>query len=315
MKLPVQFCFVMLFFFHTGLISFSQTIAEKLGYPADAKLLITHADDVGMCHGVNVASLDALEKGLVTSGSIMVPCPWFLEVADFMKKNENVDLGLHLTLTAEWKNYRWRPLTPFQQAKSLFDPQRYMFHSVQGVYGSAKIDEVEAELRAQIEHALENGVVPTHIDSHMGTLYYNPDYLKVALKLSEAYDIPFMMFKPTDELKERAGGNIDWSVVEQMEERGVPLLETFYQISGKQPDEYEAYYQDVIRNLKPGVSIIILHLANDSEEVKAITGSWQRRVKDYEIFTSDAMREFIKEQNVHLIGWSELLPLWKQRKK
>ncbi len=293
----------------------AETIAEKLGYDAGAKLLITHADDVGMCHGVNEASLEALEKGVVTSGSIMVPCAWFLEVADYMKKNPGTDLGLHLTLTAEWKHYRWRPLTPYEQAKSLFDPQRYMFHSVRGVYGSAKLDEVEAELRAQIEHALENGVEPTHMDSHMGTLYYNPDYLKIALKLSEEYDIPFMMFKPTDEMKARAGSNIDWSPVENMQKRGVPLLDALYQISGKQPEEYADYYKDVIANLQPGVSIIILHLADDSDEVKAITSSWERRVQDYEIFTSDWMRDYIKEQNVHLIGWSELLPLWKQRQK
>jgi predicted glycoside hydrolase/deacetylase ChbG (UPF0249 family) len=307
--------FISLCFICLSMPGFSQTIAEKLGYPADAKLLIIHADDVGMCHGVNVASLDALEKGIVTSGSIMVPCGWFLEVADYMKKHDDVDLGIHLTLTAEWKQYRWRPLTPFQKAKSLFDPQKYMFHSVEGVYGSATVEDVEAELRAQIEHTLDNGVKPTHMDSHMGTLYYNPDYLKIALKLSEEYDIPFMMFKPSDKLKEAVPGNMDWSFVDQMEERGVPLLDDLYQISGKKPDEYEEYYKDVIQNLQPGVSILIIHLANDSDEVKAITSSWERRVTDYTIFTSESMREFIKEQNVHLIGWSELLPLWNARKR
>lgn len=311
----IGFHFSLTIFVLFSLNAHSQTIAEKLGYPADAKLLITHADDVGMSHGANVAAFDALEKGIVTSGSFMVPCSWFLEVADYMSKNDDVDLGIHLTLTAEWKYYRWRPLTPFQQAKSLFDSQNYMFHSVQGVYGSAKIEEVEAELRAQIEHTLENGIKPTHMDSHMGTLYYNPDYLKLAIQLSEEYDIPFMMFKPTEQLKAVVPANTDWSFVEKMEERGVPLLDTLYQISGKKPDEYEAYYKDVIKNLEPGVNILILHLGDDSSEMKAITNSWERRVKDHEIFTSESMRDYIAEHNVHLIGWSELLPLWNQRKR
>ncbi len=148
-----------------------QNTAERLGYPADARLLIIHADDTGMCHSANLASIDALKKGIVTSGSIMVPCPWFMEIADYAREHPEIDLGLHLTHTSEWKSYRWRPLALSSLVPGLIDAEGYMHSHVGSVVRSSNAKEIEAEIRAQIEFALQNGVKPTHLDSHMGTLY------------------------------------------------------------------------------------------------------------------------------------------------
>lgn len=295
--------------------AFSQTLLERLGRPADAKLLIVHGDDAGMCHAANRASILGMETGVVTSCSVMVPCPWFLEIAEYAREHPEADLGLHLTLTSEWKRYRWRPLAPVSQARGLIDPEGYMFHGVRGVYGSAKPEEVEAELRAQIEFALRHGMKPTHMDSHMGTLYYNMDYLKTALKLSEEYNIPFMLIRMTEAMIERWGGGEALETMNQLDRAGHILLDGLHSIRDVPVEESEAFYKDVIRNLTPGVHEIIIHPGDDSAEMRAITGSWRQRQEDTRVFADPAMRDFIAEQGVELIGWRELQGVWNRRNR
>lgn len=297
---------------------YAETVAEQLGYPADAKLLIIHADDAGMCHSANVATIDALEKGIVTSASIMVPCPWFPEIADYASQHPKADLGLHLTLTAEWKYYRWKPVAHESKVQGLFDPNGFMFHGVGSVARSAGVEEVKAEVKAQIERALAFGIKPTHLDSHMGTLFARFDYLKATLELAEEYNIPFMLVKPTPQILGRWGTSIfknpeAKAMVDLFLKRGVPMLDGLYSIQDTPVEEAEEYYRNIIASLKPGVSQLIIHLANDSQEIKAITNSYRQRIADYEIFTSPSMRAFIKEQNVHLIGWSDLYKIWEKR--
>ena len=294
----------------------AETVAEKLGYPADAKLVIIHGDDVGMCHSANTSAADALEKGIVTSGSIMIPCPWFLEAAEYCHKNPEADLGLHLTLTSEWKHYRWRPVAALPLVKGLVDDEGCMHDDVRSVYANTSVKEAEAEVRAQIEYALSCGIQPTHMDSHMGTLYYNPEYLQMALRLSEEYDIPLMFFKANQEFLEKIGPyNKDVLVQasKEMELRGIPLLDSLPEIGKTSIDGMEAAYKELFRNIKPGLSLVILHLADESKEYKAITGSYPKRLQEYRIFTDPKMKEFIEKQDIILIGWKELLPLWKQR--
>ncbi len=148
MRLSIIGCLLMVIF---CVSTQAETVAEKLGYPADAKLVIIHGDDVGMCHSANTSAADALEKGIVTSGSIMVPCPWFLEAAEYCRKNPETDLGIHLTLTSEWKHYRWRPVAALPLVKGLIDAEGFMHHGVRSVYSNASVKEAEAEIRAQIE--------------------------------------------------------------------------------------------------------------------------------------------------------------------
>src|SRR5687767_8428224 len=149
----------------------TKTLAERLGYPKDAKLLIVHADDLGMAHSINTASIKGLESGLVSSASIMIPCPWLPEIAAYARKHPEADLGLHLTLTSEWSLYRWGPVLPKERVPSLLDSSGYLY--LTETEAAAHIDpkEAEAEIRAQIARAKSLGIQPTHLDSHMGTLY------------------------------------------------------------------------------------------------------------------------------------------------
>src|SRR3954463_6131243 len=148
----------------------TRTIADRLGHPRDAKLLILHADDLGFAHSENAASFDALDKGAVNSGSIMIPTPWVTEVVEYAKRNPNADLGLHLTLTSEWKTFRWGGVAPRDQVPSLYEPDGTFPARAETVATRARQDDVERELRAQIDQAYALGLRPTHVDSHMGAL-------------------------------------------------------------------------------------------------------------------------------------------------
>src|SRR5688572_21182657 len=134
------------------------TLAERLGFSRDARVLMLHADDVGMCHSVNTATAEAFAEGLVTTGSVMVPCPWFPEIADWSKQHPEWDLGLHLTLTSEWRFYRWGPTAPREKVPTLLDPEGFLWRSVADVKKHASPEHVELEIRAQIERARQFGM-------------------------------------------------------------------------------------------------------------------------------------------------------------
>src|SRR5690348_4340504 len=171
------------------------SLAEKLGFSPNAKLLIVHADDVGMTHSVNAATIAALETGFVNSASIMVPCPWFPEIADYAKSHPQTDFGLHLTLTSERVYYRWGPVASKDKVPSLVDENGYFHHDWAT---AAKINpkEVELELRAQIERAYAMGVRPTHFDSHQYRLYENgKELFEVVLRLAHEYNLPVFVVR------------------------------------------------------------------------------------------------------------------------
>src|SRR5499427_9939534 len=170
----------------------ARTVAERMGYPADAKLLIVHADDLAVAHSVDAASFDALDKGGVTSASIMVPCPWLSEVAAYAKSHLNADLGLHLTLTSEWKTYRWGPVEAKDKVPSLLDPSGYLWPETAPAAQNIKPGEAEREIRAQIERAIAAGIQPTHLDSHMGVLFAKPDLFAVLIKVAHESNLPFL---------------------------------------------------------------------------------------------------------------------------
>src|SRR3984893_9015415 len=163
----------------------TKTIAERLGYPADAKLLIVHADDLAVAHSVDSASFDALDKNAVASASVMVPCPWLTEVASYAKEHPDADLGLHLTLTSEWKTYRWSPVESKDKVPSLLDPSGYFWPDTD--HHNLNPEEAEREIRAQIERAASMGIHPTHLDTHMGVLFSRPDLFAVYLKVAHEY--------------------------------------------------------------------------------------------------------------------------------
>jgi chitin disaccharide deacetylase len=290
-------------------------MAERLGYNEDTKLLIIHADDIGMSHSVNHASTKALETGIVTSGSIMVPCPWFPEIAAYCRANPEVDMGLHLTLTSEWKYYRWRPVASPEKVPGLIDDEGYMWHKVEQVVENATPEEVEIELRAQIERALEFGIRPTHIDSHMGTVFAKPEFLEVYIRLGLEYGLPPMLLKPTPIVKlllKQRGVVLPDSLFERLEASGLPMLDVLVLDifpPGVRADTYEsrkAVYETVLRRLKPGVNQIIVHLGSDDPELRHITHSWRDRYNEFRIFTEPDTQKLLEELDIQLIGWREM---------
>ena len=171
----------------------TKSTAERLGYAADARVLILNADDFGMCHDQNEGVMRGLKEGVFTSSTILVTCPWFEEAADFARNNPAADLGVHLTLTAEWDSYKWGPVSARHSVPSLVDERGYLWQTVAQVYEHARLDEAEAELRAQIDKALAAGIDATHLDSHMGTLQLRADYHEIYARLANEYRLPIRL--------------------------------------------------------------------------------------------------------------------------
>lgn len=293
-----------------GVLAAAQSTAEKLGYGPNDKLLLVHADDVGMSHTVNVVTIDALKKGMVSSASIMVPCPWFPEIAAYAKEHPEIDFGLHLTLTSEWRLYRWRPVAPIDKVPGLLDQEGFMWRSERMTAQKATPQEVETELRAQIERALAFGIKPTHLDTHMGTLYARPDFFEVYAKLGKEYGIPIMAMRPTPEMEalaRLAGSQIKAEQLRRLDRDGYVLLDYLSTgVNGKNYEERKRAYHDFLRKLKPGVTMLIVHLGQDTDELKAITGSWAQRQADYLVFTEPETQALMKELGIKLTTWREL---------
>ena len=290
--------------------SWAQTTAQRMGYGANDKLLIIHADDVGMSHNVNIATIEALKHGMVTSASIMVPCPWLLEIATYAKAHPEADFGLHLTLTSEWKNYRWRPVAPHDKVKGLLDAEGYLWRSERDTAKNATPQEVEIELRAQIERALALGIRPTHLDTHMGTLYTRRDFFDVYTKLGKEYGIPVMAMRATPEAiayGKASGSPIGEDALKSIEADGFVLLDYLVTgVPGKNFAERKPAYINLLKNLKPGVTMLIVHLGLDDPELKAITGAWEYRWADYQTFKDPEIAALIKELGIKLTTWREL---------
>jgi len=281
----------------------TKSIAERLGYPKDAKLLIVHADDLGMAHSVNVATIKAFETGLVNSGSIMVPCPWLSEIAAYARTNPQADLGLHLTLTSEWTPLRWGPVSSKDRVTSLLDKDGYFRLTETEAAKNADPKQVEMEITAQIEKARALGIQPTHLDSHMGTLYQNKELFEVFLRVARSNKLPVRVarawFTRADFLP---------SVLRPDD---VYIDRTLDINPSVAPNEWGKFYSDEIRKLEPGVTEVIIHLAHDDAEMQGATSdhpnwgaAWRQR--DFDFFTSDSFRKLLQENNIKLITWREL---------
>lgn len=285
-----------------------KTTAERLGHAPDAKLLMVHADDVGMCHSVNVASIEALLSGGVQSASIMIPCPWLSEIAETAGVKPELDLGLHLTLTSEWKHYRWRPVAPAAQVKGLLDPEGYLYRDVRSVASHATAAEVETELMAQVERARQFGIKFTHVDTHMGTLYARPDYFEVYTRVAQKAGVPCMMPRPTKEAEaELKEYPITAAMIEKKERDGFVLLDRLVTgVPGNGTADRRDSYVKFLRELKPGVTKLIVHLSKDDPEIRAVSGAWQRRWADFQFWTSTESRTLLKELGIRPITYREL---------
>ena len=279
--------------------SFSQpSIAEQLGYAPESKLLIIHADDLGVAHAENMASLAAMDEGSVNSGSIMVPCPWFPEIAR-EATSRNADLGLHLTITSEWDYYKWGPVSSRDKVGSLVNEQGYFYSTVDSVRRFAVAAEVETEVRNQVLKALSAGIDVTHLDTHMGAMGSTPEIINVYLNIGREFQLPVLL---TPEIR-AAGFPLTAKDV---------VLDQLYMAT---PADYESgmndYYRDVLNNLKPGLNCLLLHAAYETDEMKAVTVNHEAygahwRQLDYDFFSSAECASLLRENNIQLVTWKEI---------
>ncbi len=285
----------------------NKSLAEQLGYPKDSKLLIIHADDIGLANSVNTASIKAFNNLGITSGSIMLPCPWALEIASYVKDHPGMDVGIHLTMTAEWNLYKWGGVTPSDQISSLLDKNGYFYPTVEELGQVAKGVDAEKELRAQIDKALALGIHPTHIDTHMGSVLANPELIKVYFMLSDEYHLPllfpraFLNSLPPDVAKE-----LDSKIF---------LLDNLFMlepqmISGNWIDPYKKG----IEEMKPGLNQMIVHLAVDNDEMQAISkghddygSAW--RQNDLDLVISSEFKDLLKANHIILVTWKQISDL------
>ena len=275
------------------------------------RYVIIHADDAGMSHSVNLATIEAMEKGCVSSASIMVPCPWFPEIAAYSKEHPEKDFGLHLTLNSEWKIYRWGPVSPREKVPGLVDKDGFLHRDVAAVVANATANEVEIELRAQIERARQFGVPFTHLDTHMGALVSRPDFVDVYVKLGIEFNVPVLFVRDAQKsdltlkaypaLAERAA-----ELTLALDARRLPMLDSLAPFYGGETHEMrKESYLKVLRELKPGVTEIIIHCGIDNAELKAITNSSANRDSDRRIFTEADVMDEIKRLGIEVISWKQ----------
>jgi predicted glycoside hydrolase/deacetylase ChbG (UPF0249 family) len=263
--------------------------AQKLAYPKDARVLIINADDFGMCHDENDATIEGLASGLFTSATVLVTCPWFEEAAEFARHHSSVDLGVHLTLTSKWERYKWGPVLGRGAVPSLVDGRGHLWQDVPQVYERDRLDEAEAELRAQIDKALAAGIDVTHLDSHMGPLHLRADYHDIYRPLAHDYRLPLRM------VSRRALRQIEamHAVLDGIERDGTWYPDNFNSGGPRHVDETHAYWTTLIRNLRPGITEIYCHPALARTELLGCARDARQREADFRFFTSDQARKLI----------------------
>jgi len=293
--------------------------AEKLGYPKESRVVILHADDIGMCYEANHAAKNYLKNKEIQSAAAMVPCPWFDEFAKWAVANPDEDIGLHLTLTSEWQTYRWGPISNSSDVPGLLDDDGYLWREVPDVVMHASAAEVEKEIRAQIDRAIAVGIKPNHIDTHMGTLYGHPEYAKAFFKIAMEYNIPAnaIDFTPENVQKFRKQGYpINDEFVQYSSEYLLPKLDAFFSVpNGQTYEEKKANFSKLIQSLKPGISEIIFHPSIESEGLKKITNSWQQRVWEAKMFSDPEVIQFMKEEELIFTNWIEMMDRFEERTK
>jgi predicted glycoside hydrolase/deacetylase ChbG (UPF0249 family) len=278
-----------------------KTVQEKLGYPASARLLIIHADDFGMNHSVNKATLESLERGWVTSASILVPAPWFPDVVRWAQQHPEADLGIHLALNSEWTGFRWGPLTSTATVPSLVDDHGYFPMLETTVAEKANVQHVELELRAQIDKAKKAGVPLSHLDTHMTALTRAPGLFQTYKRIGREYGLPVL-------LERRAGTYLPAGEVAGDD----ALIDQVVSINpGVAPKDWLQAYKDMLQPLPAGVYELIVHTAYDDDEMRAATwdhpnwGSAWRQL-DYDVVRSQEFRDFLRDQKFVLVSWKDL---------
>ena len=290
-----------------------QTLNERLGFKKEDKVVIFHIDDMGFSHSSNIASFECLDYGIASCGSLIVPSPWFLEAVKMYKKNPVYDLGVHLTFTCEYDFYRWRALSTVDKASGLLDHENCLWRTTEETIQHVTVNAAEAEMRAQIERAIQSGIKISHIDSHMGAVMHTK-FIPTYLKLAREYNVAAFLPRPTNQqlIDQGMGDQIKVfeKLFENIEEMGIPVLDhMIIDTGGEQPDKLK-YYCDQFNKIEPGVTHFLFHSAKMTNELQAITpDSAVWRNQDYEAFINPKLKECIKENDIKVIGYKDIAEL------
>ena len=286
---------------------------SRLGYGPEDRVVVLHADDIGMCQATLPAYIDLLEFGLLSSAATMVPCPWFSQTAALCRAHPEADLGVHLTLTCEWDAYRWGPVSTRDPASGLLDAEGYLPRTSEAVWEHADEGAVRTEIEAQLDRALAAGVDVTHIDTHMGTLVhprFAPGYVDLALSRR----LPLLMMR-LDPAKARNrdlvrmnpdAPQMSLKLAERLETVGLPVFDNVAMLPLDRPEERVDQARRVLDSLPPGLSLFIIHPAQDTSELRAIAPDWPSRVADYKAFTSPELRDYVHNAGIHVLGYRAL---------
>ncbi len=293
----------------------SPTFAERLGWPAGTKAVIFHVDDAGMSHDSNVGAIRAVEEGIATSMSIMAPCSWVPEITRYVKQHPATDAGLHITLTAEWKNYRWGPVAGKTSVPGLVDAEGYLYKGVSQVMENASVDEVETEIRAQLEKLRSAGIEPTHLDSHMGTCFL-PIYLSRYVQIGIEEKIPILIFGGhMQHIGSEAGAlkPLVRMVAMNVWNAGLPVIDDLVTqpTNAKDYETRKTQLVQLLSDMKPGITEIIVHCTMPTEVFSHISGSGPARYAELRLMADPDIEAFIKDNGIVLTNWRQLM----QRRK
>ncbi len=274
--------------------------------PAPRQVII-HEDDVGMCHGANTAFLDLFRRGICTSGSVMVPCPWFPEIAAAAAADPNLDLGVHITLTSEKEHYRWSPLTKPSLAAGLTDPHGYFWNNVGDLRRRGHPDAVEAEMRAQIDRALAMGVDVTHLDAHQYAAMA-PEFAEAFVRVAADYRVPVMFPVDFASFDYRPNlGEVDLALygplTARLQQAGNPLMAGLRETPWTKAETADAVYRRMLVGLPAGISFLALHF-NAPGEIEVIEPSSAHiRIEEYAVFAAPDFAHWLRHQDLRLIGF------------
>lgn len=293
------------------------SILGQLGFAADARVAIVHADDLGSCHAANLAFQENIAFGITTSGAVMVPCPWFPELAAYCRAHPEADVGVHLALNCEWQMYRWGPISTRDPASGLLDEEGYLPRSVAELHAHMDPDAAIAEMRAQVKRALAAGIDVTHIDTHMGAVIH-PRLLPAYLQLAAEFRLPVMLPRLTEEQLAAHGVPAELATMVQKRQALLGQMRLVapdhLRVGTSAESDTLARYRDLFRSLPPGITHLLYHPAKGGEEIEGIaTNGWRPRVADYAAMLSAELKAFIAQEGIHLIGYRRLRELMRDQ--
>lgn len=280
-------------------------ISQTLGFESTDKLLIIHADDLGLCESVNSATFESFKNGSISSASVMMTTDEVNEVASFTNNNQNYDIGIHLTVTSEWKLHKWGGVLNNEDISSILNKKNHLYWNKRKFTKNGKLNEIRKELQAQIDLGKSMGFNPSHIDSHEGALFFDPDIFKLYLDLAKENNL--LAFVPI-----QASVHFDQSFKKP---KHAVIIDQFHMLpEGTNVDEIKDYYFNVVENLKPGLSQIIVHLGKDEEELREITidhpnFDYRWRQLDFDVFNSRDFKDHLEKHSIKVINWEDLKKL------